>query len=102
MYKALIKIRKQTPALICGDFRPMPVGPGCLAFVRGGEAVKEPCLVVLNLSGSRRTVKIPAYIKIIRRILGPALQLTEGHFNTLSLAPYDILIAAIDRKKKYL
>jgi alpha-glucosidase len=99
MYKALIKIRRQTPALIVGDFQPLSVGTGCLAFVRGGQGLKEPCLVVLNLGARTREVQVPADLQILRPIFGPVIR-SGDQPHSLRLSPYDLLIAGIRQRRK--
>jgi alpha-glucosidase len=94
-YRALIEVRKKTPALIQGDFQPISAERNCLVFIREGQSVKEPCLVVLNMSGRRKAFSLPSDLRITRPIFGSAALKQDGDLCVLELSPYDIFIAAI-------
>jgi alpha-glucosidase len=50
-YKELLRVRKETPALIHGDYQPLhETSNDYLAFLRRSDSPRQTCLVILNLS----------------------------------------------------
>ena len=65
-YRALLRVRIQTPALICGDYQSLEPTPGCLAFLRNSPKDEQTCLVILNLAGHECQVSLPLEGKTAR------------------------------------
>jgi alpha-glucosidase len=58
-YKRMLRLRKQTPALIAGDYTPLHEGAeDYFAFLRHSEEDEQTCLVVLNLSDRPHTLNL--------------------------------------------
>ncbi|TFV54250.1 DUF3459 domain-containing protein [Geodermatophilus sp. DF01-2] len=58
LYRALIRLRRRSPALRTGDYRPLPpTDPGLYAYWR--QAGDQRILVALNATGRSRTVAPP-------------------------------------------
>lgn len=56
-YRQMLRLRRETPALIAGDYQPLqPDSQDYLAFLRHDPATKQTCLVVLNFSASPQTL----------------------------------------------
>jgi len=95
-YRSLLKTRKQTPALVYGDFQPLKSTPGCLAFLRGGQGVSETCMVVINMSERTRVIELPIRNRITRLVFSTNRREKEPeNFRMLSLFPFEVFIAAV-------
>ncbi len=57
-YRRMLRLRKQTPALVAGDYTSLYDGQDYLAFLRHSPADKQTCLVVLNLSERAHTLSL--------------------------------------------
>jgi alpha-glucosidase len=57
LYRAALRVRRDTPALGDGPMRWLPAGPGVLAFERAGSASRVACVVNL----SEAPVPLPPY-----------------------------------------
>ena len=56
-YRRMLRLRKGTPALIAGDYRPLHETAGdCFAFLRQSAEDRQTCLVALNLSEREQTL----------------------------------------------
>jgi alpha-glucosidase len=55
LYRTLIRIRKQTAALLHGEYMPIPAPGGILAFLR--RAPEQACLVAMNMAGKKRRIE---------------------------------------------
>jgi alpha-glucosidase len=66
LYRQLIALRRITPALHSGRYRPAHVGPDTLAYCREGGA--ERYLIALNLGASPRSIA-PEHIAVRGRVL---------------------------------
>jgi alpha-glucosidase len=98
-YRRLLRVRKQTPALIAGDYRPLHEdAKDYLAFLRGSVAGGQTCLVVLNMSERTHTLSFDLDASTGRQIFssharpGVAADLTR-----LQIAPFEIYIAEMVR-----
>ena len=91
-YRAMLRLRKQTPALIAGDYAPLQADhPDRLVFVR--QAAEQSCLVALNLSPRPGELALPAAGRVLfgtHRGAGDELAPAE-----LPLAPFEILIVEL-------
>jgi alpha-glucosidase len=58
-YRRMLRARKQTPALIAGDYIPLDEeAEDYLAFLRTSQADRQTCLVVLNMSDQAHTLNL--------------------------------------------
>ena len=94
-YRQLLRLRRETPALIAGEYRPVrPESENYFAFLREDAASEQSCLVVLNFSPEAQTVAFDLgdrrprlrYSNVDRaeQTLAP---------DRLMLAPFEIFIA---------
>ena len=92
-YRSLLKLRRETLALIVGDYRPLQLDdPDLLLFLRAsGEKV---CLVALNFSASAGTIDVdPALPAAGRTLFGTHRAAgTRLSLPNLGIAPFEILI----------
>ncbi|HET9590760.1 MAG TPA: alpha-amylase family glycosyl hydrolase [Anaerolineales bacterium] len=57
-YRKLLRVRKQTPALIAGDYTPLDeTSEDYFAFLRRSRDTGQTCLVILNLSDKAHDLK---------------------------------------------
>lgn len=94
-YRRLLRLRKESPALIGGDYVPLPEAGQALTFLR--RAPEQTCLVALNLAGEEQPLKVPDLSASSRLLFssngragGPA------DLSRLSLAPFEIFIAEVN------
>lgn len=59
LYRRLIELRRQDPALSLGSYTPIPTSGDVLAFVREGEGRRF--LIVLNLGHRSQLLQLPGY-----------------------------------------
>ncbi|MCX7706620.1 MAG: alpha-amylase family glycosyl hydrolase, partial [Anaerolineae bacterium] len=94
-YRRLIRVRRATPALIAGEYRPLHErSRGYLAFLR--ETAEQAVLVVLNYSARGRTLRFD----LPGMATGRVLFSSHGRAGEVSLtrepkAPYEDLIAEV-------
>jgi alpha-glucosidase len=94
-YKQLIRVRKQSPALLAGEYRPLhEKARSYLAFLR--ETSAQTVLVVLNYSNKSRELAFEVNGKQTARPLFSTIsgKKTEP-LHQLHLNPYEILIAEL-------
>lgn len=85
--KALIALRKAHPALQQGDFVPVAATRHVLAYLR--KSKQETVLIALNFSKKRKTLSIPAGIRLRERLLTSEIAPTSTTFEEIVLAPYE-------------
>jgi len=93
-YKTLLSVRKNTPALIAGEYTPLhPDAPDYFAFLRSTD--DQRCLVVLNYSNVPKSLNFDLDILKGRRVF--SRNITSGliDLKNLHLAPFEILIVEI-------
>ncbi|MEJ5311914.1 MAG: alpha-glucosidase [Anaerolineae bacterium] len=94
-YKRMLAIRKQTPALIAGDYTPLLEDHAdCLCFLRQTEG--QTCLVVLNYSDEAHTLTFDLNGSPARLIFSSADRTDAGDLSGLTLAPFEIYIAELN------
>jgi len=96
-YKELLAIRKQTPALISGDYEPLhETSNDYLAFLRQSDSPQQTCLVVLNLSNQAHKIKFELPSGTARCIFSTRKSTNESlSLNDLEMTPFEILIAEL-------
>ena len=96
-YKRLLRVRKQTPALIDGDYTPLNVSAEeYFAFLRQSQETGQTCLVVLNLSEKSDTLKFELPSQSVRCLFSthtPEGESLSGE--ALKIAPFEIFIGEL-------
>ncbi len=94
-YKRMLAIRKQTPALIAGDYTPLlEEHADCLCFLRQTEG--QTCLVALNYSDKAHTLAFDLDGSPARLIFSTEARSDAGDLSALTLAPFEIYIAELE------
>ncbi|MCK4314500.1 MAG: alpha-glucosidase C-terminal domain-containing protein, partial [Anaerolineae bacterium] len=101
-YRRLLRVRKQTPALIAGDYRPLhEEAEDYLAFLR--SCSEQTCLVVLNMSDQAHTLNFDGSTGLAevldahtaRPVFSSHTQGDRDDLSQLAIAPFEIYIAEI-------
>jgi alpha-glucosidase len=95
-YRQVIKLRQQTPALLCGNYRPLETSTSdVLAFLR--EAQGQIVLAAFNFSSARREAKLSGMGKSGRVLFSTARQSRAGvAVDSLSLQPFEACLILQD------
>jgi alpha-glucosidase len=81
LYRALIELRRRAPALVVGDYTPVPASGDLLAYIRGQEEGAR-MLVVLNLGAEPNTLALgEATGAPIGAPLGPSTVVLSTHLD---------------------
>lgn len=61
----MLRIRRENPALIAGEYEPSGTDAACLSFLRKAE--EQTLLVVLNMSEKKRrlNLKVPGQMELV-------------------------------------
>nr|MBC7243809.1 alpha-glucosidase [Chloroflexota bacterium] len=96
-YRRLLRVRKQTPALIAGEYVPLHEdAQDYLAFLRSSESDGQSCLVVLNMSNKSHVLSFDVPAMTARVIFSsrsrgnPIDTLTH-----LPIAPFEVYIGEL-------
>ncbi len=96
-YKRLLRLRKQTPALVDGDYTPLAeTSDDYFAFLRKSQEAGQTCLVVLNLSEKSDTLKFELPSQNVCCLFSthtPAGESVSGE--ALQIAPFEIFIGEL-------
>jgi alpha-glucosidase len=96
-YKQLLRVRKQTPALIDGDYTPLhESSDDYFAFLRRSEETDQTCLVVLNLSENSHQLKFELDSREARSLFSthtPAGEIVS--LEALKIAPFEIFVGEL-------
>ncbi len=97
-YKRLLRLRRQTPALIDGDY--IAVNENAedyLAFLRRSANGQQTCLVILNLSAQVQQADFDLKGYTQARCLFSTHKPENGalHLNGLQLAPFEVLVTEL-------
>ena len=96
-YKRLLRVRRQTPALIDGDYTPLhETSDNYFAFLRQSQETGQTCLVVLNLSEKSDTLKLDLPSQNVHCRFSthtPADESLSGE--ALKIAPFEIFIGEV-------
>ena len=97
-YRRLLRVRKQTPALIAGDYRPLhEEAEDYLAFLR--SCSEQTCLVVLNMSDQAHTLNFDGSTGLnahtARTVFSSHTRGDRDDLSQLAIAPFEIYIAEI-------
>ena len=89
-YKRLLAVRKQTPALISGNYTPLQEeNEAVFCFLRSTN--EQQCLVALNFSGEEQPIAFNK-VQIARPIFSSAGHFAERELAAFKLAPYEVFI----------
>ena len=96
-YRRMLRVRKQTPALIAGDYTPLHEdAEDYLAFLRSSGAEGQACLVVLNMSDQAHTLRFDLDAHLARLVFSShARDGDTDDLSRLTIAPFEIYIAEI-------
>jgi alpha-glucosidase len=98
-YRRMLQVRKETPALVDGDYRVIhPKAEEHLAFLRINE--KQSVLVVLNYSSNSLTLKFSALDegKSLWTIFSSAGRgQSVEHLSKVNIAPFEVYLAKLTR-----
>ena len=96
-YKRMLRLRKQTPALIVGDYTPLhETAEGYFACLRRSQAGGQTCLVVLNLSDKTYNLKFDLNARAARCLF--STHIVEGEtlsLEELKITPFEIFVGEI-------
>lgn len=95
-YKRLLTLRKQTPALIAGDYTPLLEDhAACFCFLRAMEG--QTCLVALNFSAEAQTLAFEG-LDVKRLLFSSEKRENAGDLHALAVAPFEIFIAEVKER----
>jgi alpha-glucosidase len=104
-YRRLLQVRKETPALIVGDYIPLhESAEEYFAFLRDGGADGQACLVVLNMSERVHRLDLGSEIRFVsgpeadsaRLIFSSRARGNEtDHLSDVTVAPFEVYIAEL-------
>jgi alpha-glucosidase len=103
-YKNMLRIRKQTPALVDGDYQPLhETARDYFAFLRQSQDKKQTCLVIINLSDKAQTpnFEMVNFSPTVRCLFSTHKLKTEDvslSLKQLDLAPFEVFIGEIIQK----
>lgn len=96
-YRHLLRLRKQTPALIDGTYTPLhATADDYFAFLRQSPSSGQACLVVLNLSDKNHNLNLGFPGRHVRGLF--STHTTEGKTlspEALKIAPFEIFIGEL-------
>ena len=96
-YKRMLRLRKQIPALIEGDYTPLhETSEDYFAFLRQSQDNGQTCLVVLNLSDKTDNLKCDLTSRGARCLFSS--HMLEGKtvsLEALKIAPFDIFVGEL-------
>lgn len=96
-YRRLLHVRRQTPALIGGDYTPLyEEAQDYLVFLRSSQEDHQTCLVVLNMSDRGHTLTFDLPMSTVRVIFSSRLRESDtDNLAHLFVAPFEVYIAEI-------
>jgi alpha-glucosidase len=104
-YRRMLRVRKETPALIAGDYVPLrEEAEDCLAFLRSSAAEGQTCLVVLNTSDQAHALDLTGSAELAPGLdagmaclifSSQARENEADDLSRLSVAPFEIYIAEL-------
>ena len=96
-YKNLLRVRKQTPALISGAYKSLhETAKDYLAFLRESDSPQQTCLVVLNLSDQVQRIQFDLPAGTARCVFSTHKSTNESlSLHDLEMAPFEIFIAEL-------
>jgi alpha-glucosidase len=105
-YRRMLRVRKQTPALIAGDYVPLhEQATDYLAFVRrlatdetqGSIKAGQTCLVVLNFSGRRHRLRFDLEAESVRPVFSSRERQDGDDLAHLEIGPFEVYVGELKR-----
>ncbi len=96
-YRQMLRLRKQTPALIAGDYVPLHErARQYFAFLRRSKTDKQTCLVTLNMSDRSRVLSFDLRPRRVRCLFSTHHQAGEAcDLSRLTVAPFEVYIGEL-------
>lgn len=96
-YRQMLRVRKNTPALIAGDYRPLaPEAEGILSFLRSDPASRQVCLVILNMMDQAETLHFDLGAPHARLVFSNRVRSREiDDLSHLVTEPFEIYIGEL-------
>jgi alpha-glucosidase len=95
-YRQMLRLRKETPALIFGDYAPIHEKSNeYFAFLRKSTSPDQTCLVVLNLSERPQKIDLELPQNVVRCLYPMPSTNTSESLSQLELAPFGIYIGEL-------
>jgi alpha-glucosidase len=93
-YRRLLRVRRETPALLTGDYKPLlPRARACFVFAR--RTAQQRCLVALNFSARPQKLNLTGLGKRVHCLYSSHPRPSDSDDpRALSLAPFEIYLAA--------
>ncbi|MCL4560610.1 MAG: alpha-glucosidase [Chloroflexi bacterium] len=97
-YRRLLRVRKENPALVAGDYQPLEHTPrNCLAYIRQSQGDGQTCLVAINYNAKSLSFDLNQCGKIKKTLFSTE----EKHLHlkdeiSITLAPYEVYLAEIE------
>jgi alpha-glucosidase len=97
-YKRMLHFRKQTPALIDGDYTTLhETSEDYFAFLRSGQNPEQTCMVILNLSDKSHTLKFDLASQDVRCLFSThTIEAEPVSLEALKIAPYEVFIGELN------
>jgi len=93
LYRRLLNVRRQNPALVAGDYRPLEgQSPDLLAFLRTDQSAAQTCLVVLNMGSQWRRLQWAPGDESSRSLFSSRERPLKEPLTNLDIAPFEVYI----------
>lgn len=96
-YRAMIQLRKQTPALIGGEYLPLHENAEeTIAFLRQSIPNRQSCLVILNMSDQHQTLKFDLEASSLKCLFSTSINIGSlSQPSRLEIAPFGIYMGEL-------
>ena len=95
-YRRLLRLRKQTPALMVGEYHPLLEDlKDCLVFLRSSADDRQTCLVMLNMSDQPQSVSPAPEANSGRLLFSSRERSDRVALSPVMLSPFEILIVEL-------
>jgi alpha-glucosidase len=96
-YRRLLRVRKENPALIAGDYTPLHEdAEDYFAFLRDSPADGQACLVVLNTSDRAHRLSFDLDVEPVRAVFSSRDRVDETErLSDLFIAPFEVYVGVI-------
>lgn len=95
-YKGLLHLRRNTPALLRGEYQNLNDDEDCFAFTRTSLRDNQTCLVILNMSGKVHNLELSGIGNEINVLYSNYKhEITTGDLYSIKLNPYEIFIGEL-------
>lgn len=97
-YRRLLRVRRENPALVNGDYLPLAEdSEEVLAFLRREPSGGQSCLVVLNMSDQPQAVHLGLTGQVRTLFSHPRRQPTAEDLSRLTVRPFEVYIGELLR-----